>query len=45
MIREIAHQAALPEVPFEIVLAALGNDAPLWGVIALAESQLIYSRS
>ncbi|MEJ1930485.1 ROK family protein [Nostoc sp. NIES-2111] len=32
-----ARETALPEVSFEIVPAALGDDAPLWGAVALAE--------
>lgn len=34
-IRRAARQTALPEVLFDIVPAALGDDAPLWGAIAL----------
>jgi glucokinase len=37
-VRQTAHQIALPEVQFDIVPAALGDDAPLWGAIALAET-------
>jgi len=33
----IAHETALPEVRFDVVPAALGDDAPLWGAVALAE--------
>ena len=36
-VRRAARETALPEVEFEIVPAALGDDAPLWGAIALAE--------
>lgn len=35
-VRETARSTALPEVQFEIVPAALGDDAPLWGAVALA---------
>lgn len=35
-----AHETALPEINFKIVPAALGDDAPLWGAVALAESIL-----
>jgi glucokinase len=35
-IRRTARATALPEVHFEIVPAALGDDAPLWGAVALA---------
>ncbi len=38
-IRAAARRTALPEVHFEIVPAALGDDAPLWGAIALAEEK------
>jgi glucokinase len=27
----------MPEVHFEVVPAALGDDAPLWGAVALTE--------
>ncbi|MGH1397508.1 MAG: ROK family protein [Trichormus sp.] len=36
-VQTMAKDTALPEVPFEIVPAALGDDAPLWGAVALAE--------
>ncbi len=36
VVRKVAHQTALPEVNFEVVSAALGDDAPLWGAVALA---------
>ncbi len=36
VVRETARQTALPEVQFEIIPAALGDDAPLWGAVALA---------
>jgi len=32
-----ARETALPEVHFDVVPAALGDDAPLWGAVALAE--------
>lgn len=35
-LRKTADQTALPEVHFEILPAALGDEAPLWGAIALA---------
>jgi glucokinase len=35
-VREAAQQTALPEVQFDIVPAELGDDAPLWGAVALA---------
>ena len=37
-VRRAARRTALPEVDFEVVPAALGDDAPLWGAVALAES-------
>jgi len=37
VVRKVARETALPEVNFEIVSAALGDDAPLWGAVALAE--------
>lgn len=40
MLQQTARETALPEVMFEIVPAALGDDAPLWGAVALAESVL-----
>ncbi len=35
-VRQAARATALPEVLFDIVPAALGDDAPLWGAVALA---------
>jgi glucokinase len=32
----VARETALPEVNFDIVPAALGDEAPLWGAVALA---------
>jgi glucokinase len=40
VMRRTARETALPEVRFEMVPAALGDDAPLWGAIALAEGLL-----
>ncbi|BAY19307.1 ROK family protein [Anabaenopsis circularis NIES-21] len=40
-VQKTARETALPEIDFEIVSAALGDDAPLWGAVALAESALI----
>jgi glucokinase len=37
VVLRVARETALPEVEFEIVPAALGDDAPLWGAVALAE--------
>ncbi|MBW4507345.1 MAG: ROK family protein [Scytonematopsis contorta HA4267-MV1] len=36
VVRKTALETALPEVDFEIVKASLGDDAPLWGAVALA---------
>ena len=36
-VRGVARTTALPQVHFDLVPAALGDDAPLWGAIALAE--------
>ena len=35
-VRAAAQQTALPEIHFDIVPAQLGDDAPLWGAVALA---------
>jgi len=35
VLRKVAWETALPEVNFEIVSAVLGDDAPLWGAVAL----------
>jgi glucokinase len=40
VVRRVAHETALPEVHFDVVPATLGDDAPLWGAIALAENCL-----
>lgn len=37
IVRQVARETALPEVEFDIVPATLGDDAPLWGAVALAE--------
>jgi glucokinase len=39
-IRETARQTALPEIEFDVVPAALEDEAPLWGAIALIETNL-----
>ena len=36
VVRRTARAVALPQVRIDIVPAALGDDAPLWGAIALA---------
>jgi len=40
VVRRTAREIALPEIRFDIVPAALGDDAPLWGAVALAEDQI-----
>lgn len=40
VVRSVARETALPEVNFDIVPAALGDEAPLWGAVALAEDLL-----
>jgi glucokinase len=37
-VRASARANTLPQMRVEIVTAALGDDAPLWGAIALAEA-------
>ena len=39
-VRRAARANTLPEISVDIVPAALGDDAPLWGALALAESLL-----
>ena len=39
-VRTAADETALPEVSLQIVPAALGDDAPLWGAVALATDRL-----
>lgn len=41
VLRQVARETALPEVKFEIVLAGKGDEAPLWGAVALAEDLVI----
>jgi len=41
VVRRIARETALPEVHFDIVPATLGDEAPLWGAVALAEDLLL----
>lgn len=40
VVRRVAKETALPEVHFDIVPAGLGDEAPLWGAVALAEDLL-----
>ncbi|MBK1989685.1 ROK family protein [Sphaerospermopsis aphanizomenoides BCCUSP55] len=35
IVRKVAQETALPEVNFEVVRALLGDEAPLWGAVAL----------
>ncbi|MBD2195407.1 MULTISPECIES: ROK family protein [Calothrix] len=37
IVRQLARETALPEVEFQILPAALGDDAPLWGAVALTQ--------
>jgi glucokinase len=39
VVRRVARETALPQVEFEIVPAELGDDAPLWGAVALAHER------
>lgn len=39
-VQRVARETALPEVHFQILPAALGDEAPLWGAVALAEDLL-----
>ena len=40
VVRRVARETAMPEVHFDVVPAALGDDAPLWGAVVLAEDCL-----
>jgi glucokinase len=40
VIRHVARETAMPEVHFDVVPAALDDDAPLWGAVVLAENCL-----
>jgi glucokinase len=40
VVRRVAREMALPQVCFDVVPAALGDDAPLWGAVALAQDSL-----
>lgn len=40
LVRKAARAHALPQMRVEIMPAALGDDAPLWGAVALAENLL-----
>ncbi|VAW30813.1 ROK family sugar kinase or transcriptional regulator [hydrothermal vent metagenome] len=40
LVRQAAKATALPEVHFEILPAALGDDAPLWGAVALVHMKM-----
>jgi glucokinase len=42
-VRQGARMTSLPEIHFEIEPAGLGDDAPLWGAIALVENYLANS--
>jgi glucokinase len=45
VIRRVARETAMPEVHFDVVPAALGDDAPLWGAAVLAEGCLTSPQS
>lgn len=42
IVRETARRHALPQMRVEIAPAALGDDAPLWGAAALAQSAMTF---
>jgi glucokinase len=42
-VHHAARETALPEVKFEVVPAALGDEAPLWGAVALASDLISLS--
>lgn len=42
---QAARETAMPEVEFEIIPAALGDDAPLWGAVVLAENLMEVTNS
>lgn len=44
-LQQFARQTALPEVEFEIVSAGLGDYAPLWGAVAMAEDILNHPKN
>jgi len=39
-VRHVAQETALPGIHFDVVPTVLGDDAPLWGAVALAENCL-----
>lgn len=47
IVRQVARANTLPEIRVDIVPAALGDDSPLWGAVALAQGRLLtdYSTS
>jgi glucokinase len=40
VVRGVAREIAMPEIDFDVVPSALGDDAPLWGAVGLAEDRL-----
>ncbi|MCA9926644.1 MAG: ROK family protein, partial [Anaerolineales bacterium] len=36
-----AHETALPEITFDLLPAALADDAPLWGAVALVDEEMM----
>jgi glucokinase len=43
VVQRVARETAMPEIHFEMAPAALGDDAPLWGAVALAQDELFDS--
>ena len=43
VVRRVARETALPQVRFDVMSAVLGDDAPLWGAVALAKDRLTNS--
>jgi glucokinase len=43
-VHRVARETALPEIHFEIVPARLGDEAPLWGAVAIASDILTLPR-
>ena len=44
VVQQVARETALPEVEFDIVPAELGDEAPLWGAVVLAQDVYKISR-
>ncbi len=41
LVRQTAHATALPEIQFNIALAQLGDDAPLWGAVGIVLTEIV----